>query len=471
VRSEDVKVAKIVVNKPVVGAARSTSLAVLLSFLWPGLGQLYQGRRRTAALYGLPVAAAVLIVIVQLLGGIERFAATLLDPTVALTLVILVVLLAIWRLFSMADALLGGERRRPPGRRIVIPLFAGLTALVILSHAWVGAVTWAFYDAGSHIFVGDRGPDATPATNETPDPSSNEVDFQATPFPTPPTTSKRISILVTGIDSGHGREHALTDTIMLVSVDPDTGKVAMLSFPRDISNFQLYSGGTYRGKINSLMTYARLHPDQFPDGGLPTLAKEVGFLAGVPIQYFAAINLEGFQKMIDVVGGVDVVNPKRIDDPVYDWFDGTRGFHLAAGPVHLNGKVGLAYVRSRYGAGDSDFTRAARQQQVLSALRKKLTDPSVLARLPELLKAVGSSIRTNYPSDQVRDLADIASQVSDDNTEKHVLGPPYAVHPPTNTTGGIYTLQLDMGRMAKLSVNLFGSDSSYASTSSASPAP
>jgi LCP family protein required for cell wall assembly len=245
----------------------------------------------------------------------------------------------------------------------------------------------------------------------------------------------------------------------------------MLSFPRDISNFALYNGGTYRGKINSLMTFARLHPDQFPDGGLPTLAKEVGYLAGVPIQYFAAINLDGFQRMIDVVGGVDVVNPKRIDDPVYDWFDGTHGFHLAAGRVHLNGKIGLAYVRSRYGAGDNDFTRAARQQQVLSALRKKLTDPSVLARLPELLKAIGSSIRTNYPSDQVRDLADIASKVSDDTTAKKVLGPPYAIHPPTNTTGGTYTLKLDMARIAKLSVDLFGTDSRYAETSTASPPP
>jgi LCP family protein required for cell wall assembly len=460
-----------VVNNSVPEPARSASVAVLLSFLWPGLGQLYQGRRRTAALYGLPVLVAVLILVVQLLGGIERFAATLLDPTVALTLVILVALLAIWRLFSMADALIGGGLRRPTRRRMVVPLFAGLTAFVVVTHAWVGAVTWAFYDAGSHIFVGDRGPDATPLTNESPDPSSNEVDFQATPFPTPPTTSKRISILVTGIDSGHGREHALTDTIMVVSVDPDTGKVAMLSFPRDISNFALYNGGTYRGKINSLMTYARLHPAQFPDGGLPTLAKEVGYLAGVPIQYFAAINLDGFQRMIDVVGGVDVVNPKPIDDPVYDWFDGTRGFHLAAGPVHLNGRIGLAYVRSRYGAGDSDFTRAARQQQVLSALRKKLTDPGVLARLPELLKAVGSSIRTNYPSDQVRDLADIASKVTDENTEKHVLGPPYALHPPTNTTGGVYTLQLNMARMAKLSVDMFGNDSRYAETSTASPAP
>ena len=454
------------------GPSRSPSLAVLLSFLWPGLGQFYQGRRRSAALYGLPILGAVLLLAIQLLGGIEAFAASLLDPTVALTLVILLTLLGIWRLLAMGDALVASGGTRGSRRRVALPAFVILAAVVIAAHAWVGSVTWAFYDAGSHIFVGQARPDATPAASDaSPDPSDNSIDFQATPFPTPPTASKRITILVTGIDSGHGRDHALTDTIMLVSVDPDTGKVAMLSFPRDISNFDLYGGGTYGGKINSLMTYARLHPNQFPDGGLPTLAKEIGFLAGVPVQYFAAINLEGFQTMIDLVGGVDVDNPKPIDDPVYDWFDGTRGFHLAAGPVHLDGRTGLAYVRSRYGAGDSDFTRAARQQQVLSALRKKLVTPAGIARLPDLLKALGSSVRTNYPVATVGQLLKIAANVTDDNTTKKVLGPPYAIHPPNNTTGGTYTLKLDMDLIAKLSINLFGTDSRYAPVPTAGASP
>jgi polyisoprenyl-teichoic acid--peptidoglycan teichoic acid transferase len=459
-------------NRSVGGTTRSPSLAVLLSFLWPGLGQLYQGRRRTAALYGLPLLGAILILLVQLSGGIEGFAASLLDPTVALTLVILITLFGLWRLLAMSDALLTARAAGRIRSRIVLPAFALMTCLVVVSHAWVGSVTWAFYDAGTQIFVGDRGPDATPpSADASVDPSDNEADFQATPFPTPPTTSKRITILVTGIDSGHGRDHALTDTMMLVSVDPDTGKTAMLSFPRDISNFALYGGGIYSGKINSLMTYARLHPAQFPDGGLPTLAKEIGYLAGVPVQYFAAINLEGFQKMIDLVGGVDVDNPKPIDDPVYDWFDGTHGFHLAAGPVHLDGRIGLAYVRSRYGAGDSDFTRAARQQQVLSALRKKLITPTAIARLPDLIRAMGASVRTNYPVSSVRDALTIAEKMNDETTTKKVLGPPYAIHPPTNTTGGTYTLQLDMVRIAKLSIDLFGADSRYSPAASTGTAP
>lgn len=457
-----VKVRHAVNSKPVRGAGRSTSLALLLSFLWPGLGQLYQGRRRTAMLYALPVLVAALLVVIQIAGGLEGFVASMLDPTVALTLVILIALLGAWRLISMGDAVLAPRSTHQGRRGVVYSLFAALAVIVVVSHVWVGSVGWAFYEAGSEIFVGDRGPDATPSVSgASPNPSDNAIDFEATPFPTPATASKRITILVTGIDSGHGRDHALTDTIMLVSVDPDTGKVAMLSFPRDVSNFELFGGGVYHGKINSLMTFARLHPDRFPDGGLPTLAKEVGYLAGVPVGYFAAINLEGFQKLIDLVGGVDVDNPNPIDDPVYDWFDGTHGFHLPAGPVHLDGRIGLAYVRSRFGAGDSDFTRAARQQQVLNALRKKLVTPGAIARLPDLIRATGSSVRTNYPVADIGDLLRVATKVSDDAIVKKVLGPPYAVHPPTDTTGGIYTLVLDMDRLAKLSVDLFGTDSRY----------
>ena len=142
-------------------------------------------------------------------------------------------------------------------------------------------------------------------------------------------------------------------------------QAVMLSIPRDISNFPLYSGGRFRGKINSLMTAATNDPKRFPDGPVLTLTREIGYLIGVPINYYAAINLNGFQKMVDLVGGVDIDNPRWINDPLYDWFDGTSGFRLSAGHHHLDGRKALAYVRSRQGAGDSDFTRAARQQQVL----------------------------------------------------------------------------------------------------------
>jgi LCP family protein required for cell wall assembly len=263
-----------------------------------------------------------------------------------------------------------------------------------------------------------------------------------------------------GVDSGHDRNHALTDTLLVLSVDRVDKTAVMLSIPRDISEFKLYSGGTYHGKINSLMTAARLDPSRFPDGPIGTLTRQIGFIIGVPVDYYAQINLEGFEQMVNLVGGVDIDNPRAINDPLYDWFDGTSGFQLSAGPHHLNGRLALAYVRSRQGIGDSDFTRARRQQQVLSALRAKMTTPDGLRQLPALLDAATRTIRTDFPADHLRDYVALAKEVGDDRTQRYVLGPPYA-HTPT-TPGSTYILLLDRDRIAKLSVKVFGSDSAYA---------
>ena len=75
------------------------------------------------------------------------------------------------------------------------------------------------------------------------------------------------------------------------------------------------------------MTWVRNHPDDFEDEpARPPWCSEVGYLIGAPIHYYAAIDLAGFRKMIDRVGGVTVDNPKPINDPRYDWLDGRRGF-------------------------------------------------------------------------------------------------------------------------------------------------
>nr|MBA2316124.1 LCP family protein [Chloroflexota bacterium] len=137
------------------------------------------------------------------------------------------------------------------------------------------------------------------------------------------------------------------------------------------------------------------------------------------------------------------------------------GLSLPAGPVQLDGEMALAYVRTRKGAGDSDFTRAARQQQILLALRQKLTDPGMLPRLPELVSAAAEIIRTSYPASEIGQAFQIA-QSMDAASDRVVLGPPYSHHPPSSSTGGSWTLKLDLDRVAVLSRELFGADSRYA---------
>lgn len=447
----------------------SPVLAGFLSFLFPGLGQVYVHRRVAAAVFAIPVLLLIVTIALQSQGGIQFFAAQLIDPSFAIAALAVIGSLGLWRLASIVHAALTA---RPPGTRLpprVLAVVLLLGLAVVVPHGVASYYALSFYDAGKQIFQAD-----VPTATATPGPASS-VDSSASPSPTsdqgfdPPATAlpspgaDRVTFLLTGVDSGHDRAHALTDTLLVASLDKRTNKAVMLSIPRDISNFPLYSGGTFHGKINSLMSTAGNDPKRYPDGPVLTLTREIGYLIGVPINYYAAINLDGFQKMVDLVGGVDVDNPKVINDPRYDWFDGTSGFTLSPGVHHLNGRNALAYVRSRQGIGDSDFTRAARQQQVLVALRAKLGTAGLLQKLPDLLKVAGQTIRTDFPPGQVRDYLVLASGVSDRAIERHVLGPPYAIHPPTDSTGGVYTLIFNLKKLAALSMKVFGDDSAYKS--------
>jgi LCP family protein required for cell wall assembly len=410
------------------------------------------------------VAAVAFVVLAWLVQGPEAIVIQLLSPGTALTVLILVVLLGLWRLVAMVDALssVGGEAawRRP---RTWLT-FVILALAVVVSHAVVGTVAWSFYQAGSRIFVGEADADVTPR----PSTSAAVADLPvATPNITPETKESRINILLLGIDSSERRNHALTDTLLVVSIDPESRKVAMVSFPRDIARFPLWTGGTFPNdrKINSLMTYADAHRDQFPDGGLTSLTKELGYLLGVPIHYYAAINLDGFEAMINRVGGVTIDNKTAINDPTYGgWKDGRIGFHLSKGTHTLDGETALAYVRSRRGAGDNDFTRARRQQELLLALERKLSDPQMLPNLPGLLEDASRTITTNFPADRLSEMLVLGREVDDETIVRKVLGPPYATRPPSSSE---YILVLDPERLAKLSIELFGNDSRYATAAGA----
>jgi len=468
---------------PTGAAGRSTSLAVLLSFLWPGLGQAYQRRRRTALVYALPVLAVAGWAAWEIATlGLQGVALDLFDPSYAQTVLVLGLIMGAWRLVAMADAWLFARRT---GARVTLAagVFALLGVAVLGGHGYLGYLTWSFYDAGSKIFVDSGGGDLPlPTTDQdplqdtsagtSPGASPTAPIADAAPIETPATGTSRITVLLAGIDSTATRTHALTDTLLVASVDPAAKTGVMASLPRDLARFPLWNGRRFDAKINSLLSYARRNPGEFPDGAITTLVKEVGYLVGVPVHYYAAINLQGFVTLIDLVGGVTVDNERLINDPVYGgWTDGRPvGFYLRAGKQRLDGQQALAFVRSRKGAGDNDFTRARRQQQLLLALQKKMTDPAMLPKLPSILAAAGDTLKTNFPASRLSEMLELARSIEDHDVERIVLGPPYATNP---NDGSGYILVPDMEKFAKASVRLFGEDSRYFEPTSgaASPAP
>jgi LCP family protein required for cell wall assembly len=444
---------------------RSPSIAAFLSFLWPGLGHWYTRRDRAAILFAVPFLGVVLVVAMQATEGLSGLAAVLISPSSALTASILIVLLGVWREIAVIDSAMAirprGAWRR--GRSLIV--LSLVSVIILATHVWAGSVAWAFYDAGSRIFVGAEGPDAiaaAPATTLAPGRSADPNDvYVVPPFATPASPTARINILLTGVDSAEQRSTAVTDTLIVASIDPTTRKVALISFPRDIADFPLVDGGTYHAGINTFMTDVANHPTRYKDKPLVELARELGFLVGAPIEYYAAVDLAGFRTLIDAVGGVTITNAQPVDDPTYLWRDGRHGFKLAAGTHALDGEDALAYVRARSTPEDNDVDRSRRQQEVLLGLLQKLTTPSMLTKVQQLVGLAGDTLRTNFPSDQISQMLSLADGIDTSSVTQIVLGPPYSVRSSGSQAGGTGALHLDLDRLAAMSIDLFGSDSTY----------
>jgi len=444
--------------------SRSPLLAAFLSFLWPGLGQLYAGHRRLAAVLAAPAILAVLLLVWELRRGLLVFAARMLSQGFALEILIIVILVGVLRALAVGHAFLttGAPSHRRTRPRLAA--LTGLLAVVVVMHSCGAFLAWSAYDFDQHVFAGnDFGlqPDLSPGSSGSGPTygSGGTLEPGITPLPGSP----RVTIFITGVDSAPGRTVPRNDLLLVVSVDTLAKTVAMLSVPRDTASFPLYWAGSVSPtlKINALETYVRTGQVKSPDDPMTTLTKEISFLVGIPINYYAELDLAGFAHLIDMVGGVDIDNPSPINDPYYDWLDGSpHGFQLSTGPHHLNGRLALAYVRSRRGPDNSVYVRDSRQEEVLVSLEKRLATPDAMAQLPSLLQTVSQTIRTNFPADQIPDMVALGEDLTKNAISQYVLGPPYSLENATPTSG-IWTSCLRLDKVAQLSVNLFGQNSSY----------
>jgi LCP family protein required for cell wall assembly len=379
-----------------------------LSAVLPGLGQLFNRRRQLAALFLIPslilVAAVVLLVLTQ---SPARLAASVVSPQVLGTLLALNVVLLAWRLVAVGQAFLDPYRSGPTGRLGIIGIVL-LAILVVLPHLAVWRYGTILGDTFDRIFQGA----ALDAAGGTGGPL--------------PGDGERINVLLVGIDKLPDRTATLTDTMIVASLDPVGKSISMLSLPRDMVNVPLGNGDVYGPKLNSLLAFADRNPKDFPKGGMRALEDAVGALLDIPIHYYARIDFIGFIAMIDAVGGVDIDVAKTLNARRYDGYGlPTTGFHLDAGRHHLAGAEALAYARIRKGAGETDFTRAARQQEVLVAMRKSATaSGSLFWQLPTLLDAVANTIRTDVPTSRLPELAAITDEVGAGDVVRAVIGHP-----------------------------------------------
>ncbi len=428
-----------------------SAAAALLSFLFPGLGQAYNGQWALASLLAVPVLLIVVLAVLALALGGSGVLSRLLDSRVLVALIVLDLALLGWRLVAILQA--HGDRARL-SFRTGWPIW--VTSLLVLVTLGMHALP-AYYAAKAIDTLGSVALEGGGALFD--EHQGRDVVIPVPSFQPETDRGERVTVLLIGIDFLPGRAHHLTDTMLVATVDPETNDAAMISVPRDLYGVPLPDGRVYNAKLNSLLAVAASDPAGFPLGGPATLKGAIGELLGTRIHYFAAVDIEGMKRLVDAVGGVDVMVERPIDDPTGGPMSG--GFHLDAGLQHLDGELALAYARSRKGVGENDFTRAERQQTLLTAIGSKLAAGNLLVTLPQLLDAVKSSVATDIPGDRISQLARVAQGIEFGDIARVVLAPPDYVTPEPFSAAG-YILHPELDAIRALGRRIFGTEAAQA---------
>lgn len=272
-------------------------------------------------------------------------------------------------------------------------------------------------------------PEATPAPLPTPVGPVPTVAPTPTDAPALPPTgplsllpNRRFNVLLLGSDNDlkFAPNAVLTQSMILISIDPSTNNVAMISIPRD---FWVRIQGYGYQKIDVA----------YEVGGIAVARATVQSLFGVKVDYYAWVGLNGLVQVIDMLGGVNVTVQHPVLDETYpddlnpgDPYAFFR-LYIPAGPQHLDGTTALEYVRSRHGDLQSDFGRSARQQQVLLALKSRMQDPGMIQRMPQLVNGLQDAVKTDLPLPALAQLALLGTRVGPSNIHQLVLqAPQYA---------------------------------------------
>ncbi|MBI5449236.1 LCP family protein [Candidatus Gottesmanbacteria bacterium] len=255
---------------------------------------------------------------------------------------------------------------------------------------------------------------------------------------------KRTNILLLGIGGGAHEGSDLTDTMIVLSLDKEKASMSMISIPRDMWSAEL------RDKVNSAYHYGE---EKKIGGGFVLAKSTVADVIGMPVHYVFLIDFTGFQKIIDLVGGIPVNVSAEFTDTEFpvagrenDECEGDPAracryelLHFDSGEQLMDGARALQYVRSRHAQGTegSDFARSKRQQDVLMALKSKLSDPGVWfsPRLPMLMQAFDDATGMDLNISELATVGKRIAQIPSGNIQKISIEPLLIAPPPWQYDG------------------------------------
>jgi LCP family protein required for cell wall assembly len=405
-----------------------------LGTLIPGVGLLAAGRRGWGRFFlTLVILGAIAIGLVLWRVPLSRLAATAFDRShLGLVAIALAVVATVWLIVAVASHKALEPDGLPAGKRLAGALVVVVLASVIVAPMAVGArYAWTQADLIDTI-------------------SQDSVTTPELDKHDPWADKPRVNVLLLGSDAGEGREGIRPDTLILASIDTGTGDTVMFSLPRNLEKVPFAPGsalsqrfpGGFTNHVTEDPTYflnavynhapAEVPPEVFEgsaDPGADATKLAVGGALGLDVDYFVMADLQGFQDIVDAMGGItiDVNYPIPIGSKRRE--DGTgctwpRDWILPEQGKHLNGGQALWFARARCSPGHpeyahlpnpvtDDYNRMERQRCVMGAIAQRVDPMSLLPRFQALASATEKNIKTDIPADLFPAFAELGLKVKD----------------------------------------------------------
>ncbi len=429
------------------GATKFPILAALLSAVLPGTGQWYAGHRRRALILLAIDFTLIGLASLAYFNKLEVVKAAFRPELLVGAMLGNIALLA-FRLWAADDA----YRLAAMQNRGRVTVLAGviLGGMLLGPHLIAGYYDIVHYDFITSTFAAD---DIATTTTTVPTETTSGVSgapgetttsttlFEVQPGPVLWDGLERLNILLLGADAGVGRSSIRTDTMIVVSIDPENGNVALFSLPRNIvqvplpTEMGIWGCDCFPRMLNDLYVAGVESPQAFPGPQDPSVnAVKGGFgeILGIPIHYYAMVTLEGFVGVVDAIGGVTIDVPFLIVDETYPHEDGVtvEYIEIEPGVQHLDGHLALAYARARRHA--DDYARMGRQRCLLNAILAEADPVGLALGYPELAGVLGDTMETDIPLSRIPDLIDLMPKIDQENMISIRFIPPAYITGSTN---------------------------------------